>query len=106
MEYYTEIWSMAIDKAAKVRYNKSVKRNRYRCQRSVKEHVSKQRYITLVKVAYTARDNDVVVASLHKGGQVVIYSSAFFSFDENAGEQHCVSDEHLRRPSPSGSCPR
>jgi len=37
MEYYTEIWSMAIDKAA--------------------------------KVAYTARDNDVVVASLHKGGQ-------------------------------------
>jgi len=37
MEYYTEIWSMAIDNAA--------------------------------KVAYTARDNDVVVASLNKGGQ-------------------------------------
>ena len=108
MEYYTEIWSMAIDKAAKVRYNKSVKRKRYRCQKSVMENVSKQRYITFVKVAYTARDNDVVVASLHKGGQVLDtpVPSPKFMCQYCSGKQYCVSDKHFCRSSPSGSCSR
>ena len=83
---------MAIDKAAKVRYNCQ---KRESCQP-----------LFIVKVAYTARDNDVVVASLHKGGQVVLDSCSFFSSDANTGEQHSVSDEHLPRPSPGRSCTR
>ena len=55
MEYYTEIWSMAIDNAAKVDKVEGYEIN-----------------LSFAKVAYTARDNDVVVASLNKGGQVTL----------------------------------